>query len=73
MGLVSMVYIDPRQSFGIISLLFFGLLQWLHLGNDVNNDNNIPPPEHGHDYINTLDSDDETYDDPTNPNHGQYF
>ena len=46
------------------------LLQRLQLGND--SDDNISPSEHGHDYINTRDSDDETYD-PANPDHDNYF
>ena len=46
------------------------LLQWLHLGNDSADD--IPPSEHGHDYIDTRDSDDETYD-PANPDHDDNF
>ena len=46
------------------------LLQWLHLGND--SDDDIPPSEHQHDNIDTRDSDDETYD-PANPDHDDYF
>ena len=46
------------------------LLQRLHLSND--GDDDIPPSEHGDDYINMHDSDDETYD-PANPNHDDYF
>ena len=45
------------------------LLQWLHLGNDSDDD---IPPEHRHDYVDTRDSDDETYD-PANPDHDDYF
>ena len=46
------------------------LLQRLHLSND--GDDDIPHSEHGDDYINMHDSDDETYD-PANPNHDDYF
>ena len=46
------------------------LLQWLHLSND--GDDDIPPLEHGDDYIDMHDSDDETYD-PANPDHDDYF
>ena len=46
------------------------LLKPLHIGND--SDNNIPPSEHGHDYIDMRDSDDETYD-LANPDHDDYF
>jgi len=46
------------------------LLQRLQLGND--SDHDIPPSEHGHDYIDMRDSDDETYD-PANPDHDDYF
>ena len=46
------------------------LLQRLHLGNV--GDDNIPPLEHGHDYIDTRDSDDDTYDLAT-PDHDDYF
>ena len=46
------------------------LLQRLQLGND--SDADIPPSEHEHDYIDTRDSDDETYD-PANPDHDDYF
>ena len=42
------------------------LLQRLHLCND------IPPSEHGDDYIDMCDSDDETYD-PANPDDDYYF
>ena len=42
------------------------LLQRLHLSND------IPPSEHGDDYIGMCDSDDETYD-PANPDDDDYF
>ena len=43
------------------------LLQRLHLGNDSDDD----IPDHD-DYIDTRDSDDETYD-PANPDHDDYF
>ena len=46
------------------------LLQRLQLGND--SDHDIPPSEHGHDYIDTRDSDDETYH-PSNLDHDDYF
>ena len=46
------------------------LLQRLQLGND--SDDDIPPSEHGDDYIDMHDSDDETYD-PANPDHDDYF
>ena len=46
------------------------LLQWLHLSND--GDDDIPPSEHGDDYIDMRDSDDETYD-PAIPSHDDYF
>ena len=46
------------------------LLEQLYLGNDSGD--NIPPSEHGHDYIDMRDSDDETYD-PANPDHDDYF
>ena len=46
------------------------LLERLHLDNDT--DDNIPPSEHGPDYMDTCDSDDETYD-PANPDHDDYF
>ena len=46
------------------------LLQRLHLSND--GDDDIPPLEHGDDYIDMRDSDDETYD-PANPDHEDYF
>ena len=46
------------------------LLHRLHLGND--SDDDIPPSKHGHEYIDTHDSDDETYD-PANPDHDDYF
>ena len=46
------------------------LLQRLHLSNE--GDDNIPPLEHGDDYINMRDSDDETYD-LANPDHDDYF
>ena len=36
------------------------LLEWLQLGND--NDDDIPPSVHGHDYVDMRDSDDETVD-----------
>ena len=45
------------------------LLQRLHLSNDGDD---IPPSEHGDDYIDMRDSDDETYD-PANPDRGDYF
>ena len=40
------------------------------LGND--NDDNISPSKHGHDYIDMHDSDDETYD-PSNLDRDDYF
>ena len=43
------------------------LLHRLHLGNDSDDD----IPDHD-DYIDTCDSDDETYD-PANPDHDDYF
>ena len=43
------------------------LLQRLHLGNDSDDD----VPDHD-DYIDTRDSDDETYD-PANPDYDDYF
>ena len=46
------------------------LLQRLLLRND--GDDDIPPSEHGDDYINMRDSDDDTYD-PANPNDDYYF
>ena len=46
------------------------LLQWLHLR--IDGDDDIPPSEHGDDYIDKRDSDDETYD-PANPDHDDYF
>ena len=49
---------------------YLELLEWLHLGND--GEENIPPSEHEHDYIDMHDSDDETYD-PANPDHDDYF
>ena len=47
------------------------LLERLRLGND-SNDDIVPPIELDGDYIDTRDSDDETYD-PANPNHDDYF
>ena len=47
------------------------LLERLHLDND-SNDDNVPPLEHGDDYLDTWDSDDETYD-PDNPDYDEYF
>ena len=47
------------------------LLERLHLGND-SDDDSVPPLEHGVDYIDTRDSDDETYD-PPNLDHDEYF
>jgi len=47
------------------------LLERLHLGN-YNDDDSVPPLEHGVDYLDTRDSDDETYD-PANPDHDDYF
>jgi len=46
------------------------LLERLNLDND--SDDNIPPSEHKYDYMDTRDSDDETYD-PTNPDYDDYF
>ena len=46
------------------------LLERLHLDNDT--DDNISPSEHRPDYMDTCDSDDETYD-PANPDHDDYF
>jgi hypothetical protein len=45
------------------------LLQRLHLDND--SDDNIAPSD-SNDYVDMVDSDDETYD-PTNPDHDDYF
>ena len=36
------------------------LLEWLQLGND--NDDDIPPSVHGHDYVDMHHSDDKTVD-----------
>ena len=47
------------------------LLERLRLGND-SDDDSVPPLEHGVDYIDMHDSDDETYD-PANPDHDEYF
>ena len=47
------------------------LLERLRLGND-SDDDSVPPLEHGVDYIDTRDSDDETYD-PANLDHDEYF
>jgi len=44
------------------------LLEQLQLGVDTD----IAPMEHGPDYLDMHDSDDETYD-PANPDHGDYF
>jgi len=46
------------------------LLERLNLDND--SDDNIPPLEHEYDYMDTRDSDDETYD-PANPDYDDYF
>ena len=46
------------------------LLQRLHLSND--GDDDTLSSEHGDDYIDMRDSDDETYD-PANPDHDNYF
>ena len=48
------------------------LLEKLHLGDDSDDDDNVPPLEYEGDYIDTCDSDDETYD-PANPDHDDYF
>ena len=47
------------------------LLERLRLVND-SDDDSVPPLEHGVDYIDTRDSDDETYD-PSNLDHDEYF
>jgi len=47
------------------------LLERLHLDND-SDDDSVPPLEHGIDYLDTRDSDDETYD-PDNPDYDEYF
>ena len=47
------------------------LLERLRLDNDTDDDN-VPPMEIDGDYIDTRDSDDETYD-PANPDHDDYF
>ena len=40
--------------------------------NTYDGDDDIPPLEHGDDYIDMRYSDDETYD-PANPDHDDYF
>ena len=47
------------------------LLERLRLDND-SDDDSVPPMEIDGDYIDTRDSDDETYD-PANPDHDDYF
>ena len=47
------------------------LLERLHLDND-SDEESVPPLEHGVDYLDTRDSDDETYD-PDNPDYDEYF
>jgi hypothetical protein len=47
------------------------LLERLHLDND-SDDDSVPPLEHDVDYIDTRDSNDETYD-PDNTDYDEYF
>ena len=47
------------------------LLERLHLDND-GDEESVPPLEHGVDYLDTRDSDDETYD-LDKPDYNEYF